>query len=230
MKGVRANITTSHSDLRGEPHPIRTKHLLCCRPHSRDFGDERSIAAVDRSLEHGACGTLVDITSRSRHRQRAGSTAPSLYRPRPAADGPSRSLSTPTDGSPGPAGSWLKRPSRRTSCIGNRNWPRDKPPKIAFRPETVSAETETQPQQRANGGLSHHIRTSLHPRSICIGKTGFLGPETTTQNRLQARNEDQHDEIARLPRADLVKAANVSTLFMLPGIMHGILFAVVRVF
>lgn len=54
MKGVRANITTSHSDLRGEPHPIRTKHLLCCRPHSRDFGDERSIAAVDRSLEHGS--------------------------------------------------------------------------------------------------------------------------------------------------------------------------------
>ena len=54
MKGVRSNITTSHSDLRGEPHPIRTKHLLCCRPHSRDFGDERSIAAVDRSLEHGS--------------------------------------------------------------------------------------------------------------------------------------------------------------------------------
>ena len=25
---------------------------------------------------------------------------------------------------------------------------------------------------------SHHIRTSLHPRSICIGETGFLGPET----------------------------------------------------
>jgi hypothetical protein len=45
-------------------------------------------------------------------------------------------------------------------------------------PETVSAETETQPRQRANGGLSHHIRTSLHPRSICIGETGFLGPET----------------------------------------------------
>jgi len=45
-------------------------------------------------------------------------------------------------------------------------------------PETVSAETETQPRQRANGGLSHHIRISLHPRSICIGETGFLGPET----------------------------------------------------
>src|SRR3954465_9747466 len=45
-------------------------------------------------------------------------------------------------------------------------------------PETVSAESETQPRQRANGGLSHHIRTSLHPRSICIGETGFLGPET----------------------------------------------------
>src|SRR6476619_533779 len=31
--------------------------------------------------------------------------------------------------------------------------PRDKPPKIAFRPETVSAETETQPQEPANCGL-----------------------------------------------------------------------------
>jgi hypothetical protein len=31
--------------------------------------------------------------------------------------------------------------------------PRDRPPKIAFRPETVSAETETQPQEPANCGL-----------------------------------------------------------------------------
>ena len=31
---------------------------------------------------------------------------------------------------------------------------RDKPPKIAFRPETVSAETETQPQKPANRGLA----------------------------------------------------------------------------
>jgi hypothetical protein len=62
------------------------------------------------------------------------------------------------------------------------------------------------------------------------GKRDSSAQRRTTQNRLQARNEDQHDEIARLPRADLVKAANVSTLFMLPGIMHGILFAVVRVF
>ena len=29
-------------------------------------------------------------------------------------------------------------------------------------------ETEARPQQRANGGLSHHIWTSLHPRSICM--------------------------------------------------------------
>jgi hypothetical protein len=36
--------------------------------------------------------------------------------------------------------------------------PRDKPPKIAFRPETVSAETETQPQEPANCGLLGRLR------------------------------------------------------------------------
>ena len=36
--------------------------------------------------------------------------------------------------------------------------PRDKPPKIAFRPETVSAETETQPQKPANCGLLGRLR------------------------------------------------------------------------
>ena len=35
---------------------------------------------------------------------------------------------------------------------------------------------EVRPDQFVIG--SHHIRTSLHPRSICIGETGFLGPET----------------------------------------------------
>jgi hypothetical protein len=37
-------------------------------------------------------------------------------------------------------------------------WPRDKPPKIAVRPETVSAETETQPQEPANCGLLGRLR------------------------------------------------------------------------
>jgi hypothetical protein len=62
--------------------------------------------------------------------------------------------------SPTPAGSWLKRPSRRTSCIGETGIPRprDKRPKIAFRPETVSAETETQPQKPANCGLLGRLR------------------------------------------------------------------------
>jgi hypothetical protein len=36
--------------------------------------------------------------------------------------------------------------------------PRDRPPKIAFRPETVSAETETQPQEPANCGLFGRLR------------------------------------------------------------------------
>jgi hypothetical protein len=36
--------------------------------------------------------------------------------------------------------------------------PRDKPPKIAFRPETVCAETETQPQEPANCGLFGRLR------------------------------------------------------------------------
>ena len=43
----------------------------------------------------------------------------------------------------------------RSICIqGNRiPRPKDKPPKIAFRPETVSAETETQPQSPPIAGL-----------------------------------------------------------------------------
>src|SRR3954447_5525831 len=36
--------------------------------------------------------------------------------------------------------------------------PRDKPPKLAFRPETVSAETETQPQEPANCGPLASLR------------------------------------------------------------------------
>jgi hypothetical protein len=36
--------------------------------------------------------------------------------------------------------------------------PRDKRPKIAFRPETVSAETETQPPKTANCGLLGRLR------------------------------------------------------------------------
>ena len=36
--------------------------------------------------------------------------------------------------------------------------PRDRTPKIAFRPETVSAETETQPQNPANCGLVGSLR------------------------------------------------------------------------
>jgi hypothetical protein len=35
---------------------------------------------------------------------------------------------------------------------------RDRPPKIAFRPETVSAEAETQPQEPANCGLLGRLR------------------------------------------------------------------------
>src|SRR4051794_14930209 len=46
----------------------------------------------------------------------------------------------------------------RSICIGETPRPRDKPPKIAFRPETVSAETETQPQMPANCGLLGRLR------------------------------------------------------------------------
>jgi hypothetical protein len=48
----------------------------------------------------------------------------------------------------------------RSICIGETGFlrPETKRPKIAFRPETVSAETETQPQKPANCGLLGRLR------------------------------------------------------------------------
>ena len=59
--------------------------------------------------------------------------------------------------------------------------PRDRTPKIAFRPETVSAETKTQPQKPANCGLLGSLRE--------ISRLGRMrgGPERT-RTACQARS------------------------------------------
>src|SRR3954447_13625113 len=47
--------------------------------------------------------------------------------------------------------------------------PRDKPPKIAFRPETVSAETETQPQEPAICGVPGRLREISRLLTLSVG-------------------------------------------------------------
>jgi hypothetical protein len=59
--------------------------------------------------------------------------------------------------------------------------PRDIPPKIAFRPELVSAETETQPLEPANCGLLGRLR------EICRFERLRGGPERT-RTACQARS------------------------------------------
>jgi hypothetical protein len=51
--------------------------------------------------------------------------------------------------------------------------PRDKPPKIAFRPETVSAETETQPQEPAICGVPGLFGKSRGSKECVVGLVGF---------------------------------------------------------
>jgi hypothetical protein len=66
--------------------------------------------------------------------------------------------------------------------------PRDIPPKIAFRPETVSAETETQPQEPANCGLLGRLR------EICRFERLRGGPERT-RTACQAPSQRQTAEM-----------------------------------
>src|SRR3954469_6617919 len=83
------------------------------------------------------------------------------------------------------------------SASGKRDsWPRDIPPKIAFRPETVSAETGTQPQEPANCGLLGRLRE--------ISRLGRVsgGPERT-RTACQAPSQRQTAEMTlKLPPVD----------------------------
>jgi hypothetical protein len=46
----------------------------------------------------------------------------------------------------------------------------------------VSSHGASAPDAWSSRVVANHIRTNLHPRSICIGETGFLGLETNRPN------------------------------------------------
>ena len=86
--------------------------------------------------------------------------------------------------------------------------PRDKTPKIAFRPETVSAETKTQPQKPANCGLLGSLRE--------ISRLGRVrgGPERT-RTACQARSHiepvSETSQTARLIRLEPVSSWTIES-------------------
>jgi hypothetical protein len=64
--------------------------------------------------------------------------------------------------------------------------PRDRTPKIAFRPETVSAETETQPQKPANCGLLGRLREIFRFERLLV--SGAVKDARVRRSGLPARS------------------------------------------
>jgi hypothetical protein len=83
--------------------------------------------------------------------------------------------------------------------------PRDRPPKIAFRPETVSAETETQPQEPAKCGLLGRLPEICRFERL---RGGGCTPDRTSLHLKFPANREINREFCRFRRSAAILASS----------------------